>query len=541
MKVYLLVVIGCLFIDNVLASNGSHAQNTTHVDTVVRMHIEACDSAVLDAGCTDYSCYHWSNGVTGSQTITVYASGVYQVQVGYDHDNDGICDFTYTKEFIVTISPGPILDLGPDQQICNGAIVQLDAGSGHAAYLWNDGHTGQTHEVNQSGMYSVQVTNSSGCTATDEVDITTEPPIILSLSSTESCGNDGTATISAITGGVSPFTYLWSNGQTTQTAIDLTAGTYTVSVTDAHGCASNNSVQVVINAYCSSVPCDNAYTTMNTYIYAAANDNATAYTFTFYDLDGNVVGSLTQPSNQLWYYQVPGLLFNHEYTYSVTVEYEAASGTEFGPESDPCSITFLEPQSSVPCDNEYATMNTYAYAYSPSYAASGTHFNNYIFTFYDLDGNEVTSISQSSNQLWFYQVPDLLFNHEYTWTVAIEYVTPTGTEVGPESDPCAITFLEPASSIPCNQEYSSLNTYAYAQSPSFAPSGTHFVNYVFTFYDASGAVVEVVSQTSNQLWFNSVSGLLSDNQYTWTVAIEYVTPTGTAISPASEPCTINFE
>ena len=49
-------------------------------------------------------------------------------------------------------------------------------------------------------------------------------------------GNDGTATVNPV-GGTPGYTYLWSDGQTTQTANNLTAGNYTCTVTDANGCS----------------------------------------------------------------------------------------------------------------------------------------------------------------------------------------------------------------------------------------------------------------------------------------------------------------
>ena len=54
-----------------------------------------------------------------------------------------------------------------------------------------------------------------------------------SCSSTNQC--DGSALISA-TGGVAPYTYLWSNGSTSDMAKELCAGTYSVTITDANGC-----------------------------------------------------------------------------------------------------------------------------------------------------------------------------------------------------------------------------------------------------------------------------------------------------------------
>src|SRR5690606_17749386 len=65
----------------------------------------------------------------------------------------------------------------------------------------------------------------------------------ITSSSNPSCeGNtSGTATVTA-SGGTGLYTYLWSNGQTTQTATGLTAGTYLVTVTDANGCTSVSSI-----------------------------------------------------------------------------------------------------------------------------------------------------------------------------------------------------------------------------------------------------------------------------------------------------------
>ncbi len=56
-------------------------------------------------------------------------------------------------------------------------------------------------------------------------------------------GNTGKA-ISTVYGGTTPYTYLWSNGQTTGTLSNVSAGTYTLTVNDKNGCGSTNSVTI---------------------------------------------------------------------------------------------------------------------------------------------------------------------------------------------------------------------------------------------------------------------------------------------------------
>jgi hypothetical protein len=57
---------------------------------------------------------------------------------------------------------------------CNGNLPTLDAGSGYNAYLWNTGETTQTIQPTISGSYSVTVTNNSGCSVNDSVEVNFE-------------------------------------------------------------------------------------------------------------------------------------------------------------------------------------------------------------------------------------------------------------------------------------------------------------------------------------------------------------------------------
>jgi Secretion system C-terminal sorting domain/SprB repeat len=100
-----------------------------------------------------------------------------------------------------------------------------------------------------AGNYTVTVTDSNGFTATGNTTFTVTQPsqIVVATASTDvSCfgGSNGTASISSITGGQSPYAVVWFNGSTDYTLTGLSAGTYTGVVTDNLGCTMPFSVTV---------------------------------------------------------------------------------------------------------------------------------------------------------------------------------------------------------------------------------------------------------------------------------------------------------
>lgn len=130
---------------------------------------------------------------------------------------------------------------------CFGGTTTLTASSGQATnveYSLNGGafQTGTTFTV-PAGTYTVVARKISDntCTATSNTVTVMQPGTALSATASSTTtstigGNDGTATANPA-GGTPGYTYSWSpGGQTTQTATALTAGTYTVTVTDANGC-----------------------------------------------------------------------------------------------------------------------------------------------------------------------------------------------------------------------------------------------------------------------------------------------------------------
>ena len=97
-----------------------------------------------------------------------------------------------------------------------------------------------------AGTYPYTVTDLNSCIIYDTITITEPDSLSLLLSSDTICcpgNNDGVA-IATTTGGTAPYSYIWSNGATTQVATGLSAGTYFCTVTDNNGCTIQDSITV---------------------------------------------------------------------------------------------------------------------------------------------------------------------------------------------------------------------------------------------------------------------------------------------------------
>jgi hypothetical protein len=135
---------------------------------------------------------------------------------------------------------------------CNGfATGTINAnpvgGQGPYTYLWSNGQTTQTVNGLIAGTYTVVVTDNLGCTVSGSATIT-QPAAPILLQETHVnvlCFGNNTGSIDVtVSGGTLPYTYLWSNGATTQDLSNLIAGTYSITVTDANGCISVMSIVV---------------------------------------------------------------------------------------------------------------------------------------------------------------------------------------------------------------------------------------------------------------------------------------------------------
>lgn len=190
--------------------------------------------------------YLWSNGVA-TATNSQLTAGSHSVTVT---DANG-CQRPYSTN-IPEISQLHLHLASVTNVNCTGttsgsATVYAIGGTTPYTYAWSGGHTGSAVSGLTAGTYTVTVTDHKGCQAITSVVVATDPMLVATVSSATNVlcagSNTGTATVS-VTGGATPYSYNWSNGQITSMATGLGAGTYYVTVTDANNCTGITSVTI---------------------------------------------------------------------------------------------------------------------------------------------------------------------------------------------------------------------------------------------------------------------------------------------------------
>lgn len=209
--------------------------------------------------------YVWSNGSTASSILDIKTSGTYTLTVT---DLNGCTSSTAPLQVIVNPLPtGSISAAGPTT-FCSGFDVVLNAaGSAHTKFKWYFNGSPMVYYVYQygqyvpyyvfgynyaasvTGSYSAQIIDTiTGCTSmTNTIAVTVNPLPSAAISQTEQVkcfgGNDAELNATA-SGTIAPYSYVWSNSTATALNSNISAGTYTVQVSDANGCTGTASYTV---------------------------------------------------------------------------------------------------------------------------------------------------------------------------------------------------------------------------------------------------------------------------------------------------------
>lgn len=182
-----------------------------------------------------FNSYTWSNG-GNTQSITV-AGGTYTVTVSDLSGCTGIGNVTVATNAL------PIVNIGQDTVVCAGNSATLSPTATFSSYAWSTGSSAQSIVATTAGTYTLTVTDSNGCTAADAASVAVVSSPSVSLANASVCA--GNTTI--IDAGAGFGSYGWSNGSSTQ-SIDVSAGTYTVTVSNNSGCTASAQAVVSTNA-----------------------------------------------------------------------------------------------------------------------------------------------------------------------------------------------------------------------------------------------------------------------------------------------------
>ena len=197
----------------------------------------------------------WSSGET-TEDLTGIGAGTYTVIVT---DANGCSDSaTYNLNNISSINITSNVTSVTCSGGSNGAIyVTTSGGTSPYTFAWSSGESTEDIGGVGAGLYTLTISDASGCQFSEDIDVSTLPGMNIALdgSTNEVCSFDNGSIDVSVTGGSGSYGYSWDNGASTEDLINIGSGTYTLTVTDANGCSENSAFSIIndvsnCSAYC---------------------------------------------------------------------------------------------------------------------------------------------------------------------------------------------------------------------------------------------------------------------------------------------------
>ncbi len=235
-------------------ANDCKIQNVTTIGNLVITSIDLDDSTAtcgmangaavvtnVIGGQAPYT-YDWSNGDEGNTAFNL-GVGTYTVTV----TDANTC--TFNKSITITGTDALSLEETTEPDFCEQSIGRINTsvsgGRMPYQYIWSNGATSANIQGLSANTYQVTITDADNCTLTESITVNGTSALAISSEETNAtCGQANGASVVAVTGGTSPYTYQWSATNDNTASIDgLSAGTYRVTVTDVNDC----SIQKIVN------------------------------------------------------------------------------------------------------------------------------------------------------------------------------------------------------------------------------------------------------------------------------------------------------
>ena len=252
--------------------------------------------------------FFWSNG-SNIDTANGLSAQTYYVTITDDNGCTLVDSVTLTEPTPVTVS----VTAQTNVECFGDSTGQLTAtgagGTGNLAYNWNNGNNGSNQINLPAGNYTVTTTDDNGCTATSTATITEPDDLIANINPIgESCNGycDGIADLTVL-GGVTPYSYSWSNNDTIEDIMQLCVGDYSATITDANGCTTdaNTVIETIYSDPIADFSIDPERTTvLDTEIefFDLSFSNINAWSWTFYATDGTTMLGGSNDQNPIFEY-----------------------------------------------------------------------------------------------------------------------------------------------------------------------------------------------------------------------------------------------
>ena len=225
------------------SATGNVTVNPLPIASISPAAAAICEGASATLTANGGASYSWSNAATtASITVSPATASAYSVTATDVNGCSGTASST------VNVNSNPVITVAPaTNNICAGQSITLTA-SGAALYSWSNAASGTTISITPfiSANYSVTGTDANGCSGTGSASVSVTQSITASATAADvSCsnGSDGAVDIT-FSGGQAPYTFIWSNGATTQNLSNVAAGNYSFTMNDNTGCGATTSAVV---------------------------------------------------------------------------------------------------------------------------------------------------------------------------------------------------------------------------------------------------------------------------------------------------------
>ena len=264
---------------------GSMSINTLDVNPTCFGGTNGAIDITSVVGSTAPYTYLWSTTAT-TQNLTGVGAGIYSVTATSSTGCSASASATLTQpaQINLTLHTFPLTCFDSN----NGAITTtVSSGTWPYTYSWSNGSNATSITSLPSGNYSLTVTDNKGCTVVAGAALVTQPLVVSATATTSQLACSGGPTgsvITSVSGGTAPYSYWWGAGVTSANRNNVMAGSYTVTVTDAHGCTATTTGTVA------------PYTPMTLW---SSQTNIVCYTSSDGTLNMNVNNGLA-PYSYLW-------------------------------------------------------------------------------------------------------------------------------------------------------------------------------------------------------------------------------------------------